>query len=200
MAKPLTRTRSSAARLRRWWPDLAVVAVLAVGLGYEFLGYDHAIAGHLLAVVAAGLLGVGVVVVLADRGLSRVGRGVIGLAVSVGVLFAVAQLRPAPDPLLGDWDVTIGPAAVVTITRGADGYIVTTKTTTGALNSTCAAPPGRVAATLSGTGPSYPAQHALVNPRTCTFVQWVPATYTLGDRTIDIDFADHWRFIMTKVS
>ena len=55
-------------------------------------------------------------------------------------------------------------------------------------------------ATFAGTGPSYTAQHALVNPLTCKFVQWAPATYTLGDRTIDIAFADHWRFIMTRSS
>jgi hypothetical protein len=196
---PSMRTSGPAARARRSWPYLAVVAVLVVGLSYEFLRYDHVVAGHLLAAVVAGVLGVGLVVVLADRGLSRVGRGVIGLAVSIGVLFAVAQLRLAPDPLLGDWDVTIGPAAVATITRGAEGYVVTTKTSAGAVNSTCTMPPGQVVATFAGTGPSYPAQHALVNPLTCTFVQWAPATYTLGDRTIDIAFADHWRFIMTKV-
>ena len=123
----------------------------------------------------------------------------IGLALSIGVLFAVAQLRPAPDPLLGDWDVTIGPPAVATITRGAAGYVVTTKTSAGAVNSTCTVPPGQVVATFAGTGPSYPAQHALVSPLTCEFVRWAPATYTLGDRTIDIAFADHWRFIMTKL-
>ena len=175
------------------------MAVLAVGLSWEFLRYGHVLAGHLLPSVVAGLLGFGVVVVFADRGLSRVGRGVIGLAVSIGVLFAVAQLRPARDPLLGDWAATIGSAAVVTITRGADGYVVTTKTSTGAVNSACTAPPGQVVATFAGTGPSYSAQHALVDPLTCKFVRWAPATYTLADRTIDIAFADHWRFIMTKV-
>ncbi len=197
---PSTRKVGASSRARRWWPYLAVAAVLGVGLSYEFLRYDHVVAGRLLTSVVAGLLVFGVVVVLADRGLSRVGRGAIGIALSIGVLFAVAQLRPAQDPLLGDWDVTIGPPAVVTITRGADGYVVTTKTSTGAVNAKCTAPPGQVVATFAGTGPSYPAQHALVDPLTCKFVRWAPATYTLGDQTIDIAFADHWRFIMTKVS
>lgn len=196
---PSTRSMSAPRRALRWWPDLAVAFVLGVGLSYEFLRYDHVVAGQLLASVVAGLLVFGVVVLLADRGLSRVGRAAIGLALSIGVLFAVAQLRPAQDPLLGDWDATIGPPAVVTITRGAAGYVVTTKTSTGAVNSTCTAPPGQVVATFAGSGPSYPARHALVDPLTCKFVRWAPATYTLGDQTIDIAFADHWRFIMTKV-
>ena len=65
---PPHRPRGPAARARRWWPEILVVAVLAFGLSYELLRYEHVLAGHLAALVAAGILGVGIVVVLALGG------------------------------------------------------------------------------------------------------------------------------------
>ena len=40
---------------RRWWAVVAVSALLTLGLAYEFIRFDHAVVGHMPALVVAVL-------------------------------------------------------------------------------------------------------------------------------------------------
>ena len=66
-------------------------------------------------------------------------------------------------------------------------------------NMVCIEKPGVVLANFSGSAPSYVGQYLFVNTATCQVVDWRPATFVLGNETVDIVFPDHWRLILTKV-
>ena len=193
------RPGGSAARLRRNWPLLVVAAVLLIGSAYEFLRFQHTLAGHWPAVAVVALLALGLIVGVVVPGLSRVGRPVVGLAMVVGLLFAIAQLRVI-DPLVGEWNVTFGAPATVTIARSADGsYTMTAKTPLRVHTSqSCDLAPGTLIANISGTAPSYAGKIGLWNVANCQFVGWNAITFTLGDGTIDLADANGERFVMVR--
>lgn len=193
------RAGGATARLRRNWPMLVLAAVLLIGLAYEFVRFQHTLTGHWPAVVVAALLLLGLVVGVAVPGLSRVGRPVVGLALVVGLLFAIAQLRVV-DPLVGDWNVTFGAPATVTIARAADGsYTMTAKTPLRIHTSeTCDLAPGTLIANFSGNAPTYTGKIGLWNVANCQFVSWNPTTFTLGDDAIDLGNGNGERFVMVR--
>ena len=188
-----------AARLRRHGALLLVAAVLLAGLTAEFVRYRHAVAGHWPAVVVAGLLTLGLVLGVVVPGLSRVGRVVVGLSLSVGLLFTLIQLRVV-DPLVGDWNVTFGAPATVTIARVGDGsYTMTARTPLRVHTSaTCDLAPGTVIADFSGAAPTYAGRLGRWNVDSCQFADWSPTTFTLGDGTLDTTLADGERFVLVR--
>jgi hypothetical protein len=191
-------TTPPARRLRRHWPLLVVAVLLAVGLTYELLRYQHSLAGDWPAVVVAGLLVLGLILGVVVPGLSRVGRGIVGVALVVGLLFAIAQLRVV-DPLVGDWNITAGAPATVRISRTADGYSMSATTPLRIHTSaTCDAPAGTVLATFSGTAPTYTGKLGRWDVATCKFFDWNPTTLTLGDGTVDVVLADGERFVLVR--
>ena len=109
------------------------------------------------------------------------------------------QLRVI-DPLVGDWNVTFGAPATVTIARSADGsYTMTAKSPLRVHTSqSCDLAPGTLIANISGTAPSYAGKIRLWNVANCQFVGWNAITFTLGDGTIDLADANGERFVMVR--
>lgn len=187
-----------AERLRRSWPLVVIASLLVLSLAFELLRYQHTIGGQLPAFVTALLLAVALLPVMLSAAISRPSRAVISLALSVGLLFAVVQLRLV-DPLVGDWNVTFGAPATVAISKTQEGYVLTAKSPTRVHTSeTCELAPGTVIATFDGAAPTYQGRLGLWNVATCQFGQWSPTTFTLGDRTIDAVLADRELFILTR--
>jgi hypothetical protein len=96
----------------------------------------------------------------------------------VGVVRAAADTA---DPIVGDWNVTYGAPAVVTMTLSGGLYTVTAKTPVEVTGATCFLPVGTTIATFSSTGPNaYSGQHGLWYISDCSFGYWDPMTLTLS--------------------
>lgn len=76
--------------------------------------------------------------VLSSMGVSRVG--------------STAAAATTADPIVGDWNVTYGAPAVVTMTLSGGVYTVTAKTPVQVTGSSCDLPVGTIIATFSSTG------------------------------------------------
>jgi hypothetical protein len=98
----------------------------------------------------------------------------------------VAGQLVSGDPIPGDWNVTYGAPAVVTMSgpNASGSYTVTAKTPIRVTGSSCYLPAGTLIATFSGSGGSYSGQHGLWWTSNCTFAQWDPMTLTLTGTTL----------------
>ena len=102
-------------------------------------------------------------------------------SVGLSPVGAVGAAAATPDPIVGDWNVTYGAPAVVTMTLSGGLYTVTAKTPVEVTGATCYLPIGTTIATFSSTGPNtYSGQHGLWYTSNCSFGQWDPMTLTLS--------------------
>ena len=102
---------------------------------------------------------------------------------SMGLLRSGSTVAAAvtTDPIVGDWNVTYGAPAVVTMTLSGGLYTVTAKTPVQVTGSSCDLPVGTVIATFSSTGGnSYSGQHGLWYTSDCSFGYWDGLTLTLS--------------------
>ena len=113
------------------------------------------------------------------------------LAAGVLALISLVAASPSTSPpggqvnadLTGDWSVTYGSPAVVTISGSNSSYSVVAKGPLQVSRSSCFLPSGTLIATFSGSAGKYTGQHGLWNAVTCRFAQWDPMTLTFdGDR------------------
>ena len=140
-----------------------------------------------------------------------IGR-IFALAV-IAIVFCSVGLSPVgsgraaaatPDPIVGDWNVTYGAPAVVTVTLSGGLYTVTAKTPVEVTGATCYLPVGTTIATFSSTGPNtYSGQHGLWYTSDCSFGQWDPMTLTLssdGGTLTAVLAGGYGTVVFTKVS
>lgn len=191
-------------RSRRWWAVVGMSAVLALGLGYEFIRFDHAVVDHLAALIVAVLLAIGVVVVVVEPGRSRIGRALLGVPLAVGLLFAVTQLRTATDtdPLVGEWTASFQamPPTTVTITKSAIGYTLMAKTPARLPGYQCDLPAGTVLATFDGAAPRHGGWQLLGYPTDCRLAGWEPATFDLvAARSLQETVPSQHNLLFTKI-
>lgn len=86
----------------------------------------------------------------------------------------------AGGSIVGDWRITYGAPAVVTIARSPAGYTMTAKTPVRVTGGSCDLPPGTLIATFAAEGRgSYTGQHGLWIRSNCTFYQQTTVTVTL---------------------
>jgi uncharacterized protein (DUF2147 family) len=109
---------------------------------------------------------------------------VVMVVALLGVLLsssAGASAAPTSDPISGDWKVTYGAPATVTM-KLADGvYTETAKTPVRVTGSSCDLPAGTVIATFKQTGPgAYGGQHGLWSTSNCSFSEWTATTFNLN--------------------
>jgi hypothetical protein len=104
------------------------------------------------------------------------------------VLIALAALlssrtgaSAAPDPIVGDWNVTYGAPATVTMTLSGGVYTETAKTPVRVTGASCDIPAGTVIATFkqSGVG-SYTGKHGMWSTANCAFGNWTDTTFSLS--------------------
>ena len=94
------------------------------------------------------------------------------------------------DKLAGDYNVSYGAPAVVTITGSASSYTVTAKSPVRVTGSRCDLPPGTVIATFSfQSGTSYSGQHGLWSIADCRFVQWTNLDMELNGTSLVANFS-----------
>lgn len=86
----------------------------------------------------------------------------------------------AADPIVGNWYVTYGAPAVLTISLSSGVYTATALTPVRVTGSSCDLPPGTVIASFSGSGNSYSGQHGLWYTSDCSFGYWDPTSFTLS--------------------
>lgn len=109
------------------------------------------------------------------------------------------------DPIVGDWSVTYGAPAVVTMSRSSTGYTVTAKSLIRVVGASCDLPTGTVLATFSGSGTSYSGRHGLWFPSDCSFASWTPINLTLKatakgvGSTLTAVFKAHYNLVFTKL-
>lgn len=117
-----------------------------------------------------------------------VATAVVLLAVVVAVLLLLSRCSSGKTisgsgstaSIVGDWRVTYGAPAVVTIARSQTGYTMVAKTPVRVVTSTCDLPPGTLIATFAADGAdSFAGQHGLWNISDCTLAQQTTVTFTL---------------------
>jgi hypothetical protein len=115
------------------------------------------------------------------------GRAVALVLIAVAVLAALlsggagASAAPTPDPIVGDWNVTYGAPATVTMTLSGGQYSETAKTPVRVTGSSCDLPAGTVIANFNQTGAgSYAGKHGLWSTTNCAFANWTDATFNLS--------------------
>ena len=102
---------------------------------------------------------------------------------------ASAATASAVGPL-GNWDVTYGAPAVVSITQSGSLYTIAATTTVNVEGSKCYLPAGTDLATFSATGPgTYSGRHGLWSTANCSFASWTPTTFTLSGNTLTARFS-----------
>ena len=128
-----------------------------------------------------------VVVVAALLLLSRCSRTVAG--------------RGSLATIVGDWWVTYGAPAVVTITRSHGGYLMTAKTPVRVATKTCDLPSGTEIATFKArTDGSFAGQHGLWNPSNCVFAEHTGVTLALhGEDHLAMLIGNAQRYELTRV-
>jgi uncharacterized protein (DUF2147 family) len=114
-------------------------------------------------------------------------RSFLLIAIAAGSLITLVASSPiysasTSDPIVGDWNVTYGNPAVVTMSLAGAVYTETAKTPveiTG--GSSCALPPGTIIATFSSVGGnSYSGQHGTWWTSDCSFAASSSLTLTLS--------------------
>lgn len=127
--------------------------------------------------------------VLSSMGMSRIG--------------STAAAAATADPIVGDWKVTYGAPAVVTMTLSGGVYTVTAKSPVRVTGSSCDLPPGTVIATFSSTGGNtYSGQHGLWYTSDCSFGLWDPMSLTLssdGNTLTGVLSGGYGTVVFTKV-
>jgi PASTA domain len=114
-------------------------------------------------------------------------RSFLLIAIAAGSLITLVASSPiysasTSDPIVGDWNVTYGNPAVVTMSLAGAVYTETAKTPVElAGGSSCDLPPGTIIATFSSVGGnSYSGQHGLWYTSNCAFASWASLTLTLS--------------------
>jgi hypothetical protein len=123
---------------------------------------------------------------------------VVAVVLAVVLVGGLVAQRTSSDPLVGDWDVTYGAPAIVTIAKSGDGYTVTAKTPVRVVQATCDLPSGTSLATFSAAGPAHEGQHGLWWTNDCAFARWAPATFILDGRTLEAKLTDGQTVTFTK--
>jgi hypothetical protein len=107
--------------------------------------------------------------------------------IAVAVLAALfssgagASAAPTSDPIVGDWNVTYGAPATVTMTLSGGVYTETAKTPVRVTGGSCDLPAGTVIATFTQTGAgSYAGKHGLWFTNNCAFSNWTDTTFSLS--------------------
>jgi len=88
------------------------------------------------------------------------------------------------DPIVGDYNVTYGAPAVVTISISGNVYTITAKSPVRVTGSSCDLPPGTIMATFSGSGSSYSGQHGLWHTGDCSFGRFTSISLTVSGSTL----------------
>jgi hypothetical protein len=103
------------------------------------------------------------------------------LVSNIQISYTDTTSPPTTDPIVGDWNVTYGAPAVVTMTLSGGVYTVTAKTPVQVTGSSCDLPIGTVIATFSSIGGNaYSGQHGLWHTSDCSFGTWDPMSLTLS--------------------
>ena len=124
----------------------------------------------------------------------RVSRVVVLLTVAIlawSITLAASGASSAPsfariaastsDPIVGDWNVTYGAPAVVTISLSGGVYTETAKTPVRVTGSSCDLPSGTIIATFSLVGGNaYSGQHGLWYQSSCAFAYSTSLSLTLS--------------------
>jgi endoglucanase len=97
---------------------------------------------------------------------------------------SAAAAAPTIDPIVGDWNVTYGAPAVVTISGSSSAYTVTAKSPVRVTGSSCDLSPGTIIATFSGSGNTYSGQHGLWYTGDCSFGRWTSLSLALSGSTL----------------
>ena len=98
---------------------------------------------------------------------------------------SVSHPRTSNSSVIGEWNVTYGAPAVVTISStGTDSYTMVAETPVEVTGSSCSLPVGTTIATFSGSGTSYTGEHGLWNVSTCAFVEWTSLSLTLSGNSM----------------
>lgn len=108
---------------------------------------------------------------------------VMPAAVFAAVLSSGVTVSAAPnsDPIVGDWNVTYGAPATVTMSQSGAEYTETAKTPVRVTGASCDIPAGTVIATFKQTGAGkYSGKHGLWSTSNCAFGNWTEATFTLS--------------------
>ncbi len=93
------------------------------------------------------------------------------------------RLREPDNPILGDWDVTYGSRAVVTVTRAPTGYTFTARTAFKVTGGRCYLPAGTVVGSVARSGGrQYTGWHGLWWVDSCAFSNWTAITLTLDGK------------------
>ena len=100
--------------------------------------------------------------------------GVPALAAARPASHGVAASATARShPVVGNWKVTYGAPAVVTMSLSGRVYTETAKTSLRVVGSSCDLPAGTVIATFHSTGGrTYAGRHGLWSTSNCSFAQW----------------------------
>lgn len=108
----------------------------------------------------------------------------LGLAASgawSAPLFARTAAPSTNDPIVGDWNITYGAPAVVTMSISGGVYTETAKSPVRVTTSSCDLPSGTVIATFSSAGGnSYSGKHGLWSTTNCSFAYWTSLKLTLS--------------------
>jgi hypothetical protein len=107
---------------------------------------------------------------------------IAALALIVIILSGIGLLRSGQtDPIVGDWNVSYGAPAVVTMTLSGGSYTETAKTPLQVTGGPCYLPVGTIIATFRSTGgKSYSGRHGLWDRSSCAFASWAGLTLTLS--------------------
>lgn len=111
-----------------------------------------------------------------------------------------APTASADDPITGDWDITYGAPAVVTISGSGGSYTEVAKTPVRVTRSSCDLPPGTRIASFSGSGNRYSGQHGLWFVNNCAFDRWASLRLTRSGDTLTGILGDGETVTFTKVN
>jgi hypothetical protein len=122
---------------------------------------------------------------------------------SAGAPHLIDEVAAAPaftiDPIIGDWTVTYGAPAVVTMSLSGSVYTETAKSPVRLTANSCYLPPGTIIATFSGSGNSYSGKHGLWYTSNCSFAYWTSLSLTLNGNTLTGVMGDGETYIFTKI-
>jgi hypothetical protein len=113
-----------------------------------------------------------------------------------------APAGAAADPVVGDWNVTYGAQAVVTMTLANGVYTETAATPVRVVNAACDLAVGTQIATFSSSGPlTYAGQHGLWN-MSCGFASFTTMTLSLSPdgATLTGRLRDGESFMFTRLA
>ena len=98
------------------------------------------------------------------------------------VTFTKTRATTVPDPIVGNWTVTYGALATVTMTLSGGVYTETAKSKVRVVGASCDLPAGTIIATFAQTGTgTYVGQHGLWYTNDCAFAYWTSVSLKLGD-------------------